>query len=165
MEINDRIHMLRQELGLTMKDFGAQISLSQPLLSLIENGKANITDRTIAQICATWNINEEWLRTGKGPQYGPTTEEDIKSIVQRLSLPEICVELLNTFDTLEPDQQEAVLLYAKRFILTLVQNKPSNVTPVRPAPSQEEAAARQILKDRQAQETSHTSVPGSSEIA
>ena len=163
MEINDRIRMLRNKLGLTMKEFATQISLSQPLLSLIENGKATITDRTISQICANWNVNEEWLRYGIEPMFEPSSEEDIKKIVQNLSFSDICLKLLTTFDTLTPEQQEALLVYAHRFILTLTQN--SNVSSIGKPPSKEDGPARQALMQRIDQESSPASAPGSDETA
>lgn len=165
MEINDRIRALRNELGLSMKEFGAQISLSQTLFSLIENGKANVTDRTIWQICSNWNVNEEWLRYGRKPQYLPSSDFEIKKQIEKYSFPEICVKLLEAFDDLEQEQQEAVLMYARRFIMNLVQNDNSSIKKISPAPSKEEATARQTLKDRIRGDGSPISEAGGTETA
>ena len=120
MEIYERIRALRNELGLSMKDFGAPILLSQPLLSLIENGKAAVTDRTIRLICSHWNVNEEWLRYGKKPRFLPSSDYELKKQIEKYSFPEVCVKLLEAFDDLDQEQQAAVLAYARRFIMSLV---------------------------------------------
>lgn len=165
MEIYERIRALRNELGLSMKDFGAQISLSQPLLSLIENGKAVVTDRTIRLICSNWNVNEEWLRYGRKPRFLPSSDYELKKQIEKYSFPEVCVKLLEAFDDLDQEQQAAVLAYAKRFIMSLVQDGNSNVTRVSPTPSKEEAAARQFLQDRVSGASSLTSEAGNNETA
>lgn len=165
MEIYERIRVLRNELSLSMKDFGAPILLSQPLLSLIENGKAAVTDRTIWLICSYYNVNEDWLRHGKKPIFLPSSDYELKKQIEKYSFPEICIKLLEAFDELDQDQQAAVLAYAKNFIMALVQDGNSNVTPLNASPSKEETAARQTLAERANAGKSPTSKDGGIETA
>jgi len=67
--IHDRIKELRKHLKMNQTDFGQKLNLSQTAIGQYENGTRNITDRSIAQICATFSISENWLRTGKGDMY------------------------------------------------------------------------------------------------
>lgn len=164
MEINERISVLREHLGLSMKEFGAKISLSQPSVSLIESGKATLTERTLRSICAAWNVNEEWLRTGMGKMFTGGASVDVAAIVKKYSFPEICAKLLYAYDSLPPDQQEAVLSYAHSFIISVAQDEPAIVMPVINAPSEEEAA-RQAIARRMKEGTSPSSIAGSTETA
>jgi transcriptional regulator with XRE-family HTH domain len=67
MEINERIRQIRKENKLTMEQFGKRISISKVSVSRIESGINNPSDQTIMLICKEFNINEEWLRYGTGP--------------------------------------------------------------------------------------------------
>ena len=60
---------IRTFLGLTQKDFAKKLKTSQSLISSMEIGRRNLSDRFINQICLTFNLSEEWVRTGKGEPY------------------------------------------------------------------------------------------------
>ena len=83
MEINERLKHLRKDiLNMTLESFGAKIHLSRQSLSNIENGNRSITDRTISDICREFDVNEEWLRTGEGPEFVKVTRaEEIQKMV------------------------------------------------------------------------------------
>lgn len=68
---NERIKLIRKELGLSQKDFGERINISRGHIAGFETGKSNITERTIRDICREFNINEQWLSTGEGEMYKP----------------------------------------------------------------------------------------------
>lgn len=65
----DRIIAIREIEKLNQEDFAKKIGVSRNFVSLVETGKRNLSDRTIADICRTFNINETWLRTGKGEMF------------------------------------------------------------------------------------------------
>lgn len=67
--MNTRILKLRKSLNLTQLEFAKEIGLKQSSYSDIENGNAPITERTIIAICSKFNVNEEWLKTGKGNMF------------------------------------------------------------------------------------------------
>lgn len=76
MTINERVKYLRKYLNLTLEKFGEQISIKKNSLSQIESGKNNLTDRNIILICETFNVNEQWLRTGEGEMFRKQSEEE-----------------------------------------------------------------------------------------
>ena len=49
--------------------FAKKINVSQPFISQVVTGTASPSDRTIADICREFNVNENWLRTGRGDPY------------------------------------------------------------------------------------------------
>lgn len=67
--MNTRIKELRKVLNLTQTEFGAKIGLKPTSMSDIEHGRCNITERVIISICAKFNVNEEWLKTGNGNMF------------------------------------------------------------------------------------------------
>ena len=72
--MNTRIKELRNFLNLSQREFGNAIGLRSSI-SEIENEKAPITERTIIAICSKFNVNEDWLRYGKGEMF---ITEDLK---------------------------------------------------------------------------------------
>lgn len=64
-EINERIKVLRERLGLTQTALAEKINRAPNTINQYEKGK-NIPDRTILDICNAFNVNEVWLRTGSG---------------------------------------------------------------------------------------------------
>ena len=103
--MNSRLKEIRLNLGLSQKKFGNKMFLSQDQISLLENGKRNITDRTLNDICRTFNVNEEWLKYGHGEMFvdpiaNIDASEDVRELVKKiLSLSEedrlIIEELIN----------------------------------------------------------------------
>ncbi len=61
-----RIIAIRKERGLSQEQFAKKIGLSRSFINQVETGKRNISDRTISDICETFNVSETWLRTGEG---------------------------------------------------------------------------------------------------
>ena len=67
--IAERISWLISDKGYTKTAFAKKINISQPHISKIALGESVPSDRTIADICRKFNVNENWLRTGRGDPY------------------------------------------------------------------------------------------------
>lgn len=77
MSINDNIKKLRDEyLNLSQKEFADKIDIKRNSVSLLETGRRNPSDRTISDICAVFNVNENWLKTGEGSVFNETPSKD-----------------------------------------------------------------------------------------
>lgn len=74
--INDRIAAVVAGSGLTKTAFAAKINVSQPYLSQMCIGQRIPSDRTIADICEKFGVNEVWLRTGAGEMMRPSTKNE-----------------------------------------------------------------------------------------
>lgn len=55
--------------GLNKTNFANAINISQPFLSQICLGAKTPSERTLLDICRTFNVSEDWLRTGKGEMF------------------------------------------------------------------------------------------------
>lgn len=75
MTINQRIEQIINDLGLTKTAFAKTVNVSQAYISkIVRTGSPS--DLFINNICMVHNINEEWLRYGKGEMRPPVTAED-----------------------------------------------------------------------------------------
>ena len=76
MNINERIKLLRKELGLTLEQFGNQFGVTKMTISLIENEVNNVTDQMVRSICREFDVEEEWLRYGTGQRRVPLSRSE-----------------------------------------------------------------------------------------
>jgi transcriptional regulator with XRE-family HTH domain len=90
-EMKERIRDVRNTLNISQRDFAKRIFISQALLGDIELGKRNINDRTIQLITTEFNVNKNWLLTGKGQMFSsepPDLQlERLLDIFQKLDKP------------------------------------------------------------------------------
>jgi len=84
--INQRIRLLRKDLGLSQKELGDRISLKHGAISRIEQTGVTVTDQNIRLICDTFNVNENWLRTGEGDMYAETNETVLAQLAAQYHL-------------------------------------------------------------------------------
>jgi len=87
MSVLDRIRQVRKTLGLKQGDFACRIGLAQNTMSTIELGKTALTDKNIKLICATFAVDEEWLRNGTGEMFGSVSpyEKDLMAVFGKLT--------------------------------------------------------------------------------
>jgi hypothetical protein len=69
---------------------------------MIEVGKVALTEKNIKLICATFAVDEGWLRTGKGEMFGPSSPYE--------------KELLAVFSRLAPETQDFILEMAQSLL-------------------------------------------------
>ena len=74
--MNERLLALRKHLGLTQAKLGERLNLKSNTITALEKGARLISDRTIADICREFNVNEAWLRNGEGPMFRPAKNID-----------------------------------------------------------------------------------------
>lgn len=74
--MNERIKLIRQTVGQTQAAFAEALGLSRNYIAMIEIGQREPSDRTIADICRVYGIDEVWLRTGAGEPYRPKGREE-----------------------------------------------------------------------------------------
>nr|WP_301910459.1 helix-turn-helix transcriptional regulator [uncultured Blautia sp.] len=73
MTQGERVREIRKALGLTLDKFGDKIGLKKSGLSLIENGRNDLTEVNTKSICREFNVNESWLRDGSGEMFVSST--------------------------------------------------------------------------------------------
>lgn len=73
--MEERLKELRNCLGMNQKEFAKSISLGQSTWAMIEIGKRELNDRHIKLICTIYDVNETWLRSGKGEMFERLTDQ------------------------------------------------------------------------------------------
>lgn len=68
-DLNKRIDQLILSLGIRKTAFADRINVSQAFVSQLCTGVKQPSDRTIADICREFNVNETWIRTGDGEMF------------------------------------------------------------------------------------------------
>lgn len=66
MTTHERIRTLRRELGMTQDQLGEVLGVKKSTLSMIETGKAALSNRNKQILIQKLNINPEWLESGSG---------------------------------------------------------------------------------------------------
>ena len=74
--INKRIREVRSVFGLSQIKFSSILALSSGYIAGIETGRIPVNDRFIKLVCASFNVNEKWLRYGEGEMFLETMLED-----------------------------------------------------------------------------------------
>jgi transcriptional regulator with XRE-family HTH domain len=120
MEIYERLKYLRKEiLNLTQEEFSQKLLITRGNLASIEVGRISLTDRNIQVICATYNVNEKWLRTGDGEPFNELSEqEELAAWMGTILKPENdgCTKqrIIRILSQLEDDEWEAIEKIAKK---------------------------------------------------
>ena len=74
--MNERISYIIKSLGIKRIDFASSLNVSSGFVSQLCSGASAPSDRTIADICRIFNVNEVWLRTGIGEPFIQLSRED-----------------------------------------------------------------------------------------
>jgi transcriptional regulator with XRE-family HTH domain len=105
----ERIKEVRTRLNLSQVEFSERIFLSKSFYGDIEIGKKKVNNRIIFIVSKQFNVNEEWIRTGKGEMF-TNTPPDIR-----------LQKLLNIYSQLDGSLRDC--LVEQSGILLKLQNK------------------------------------------
>lgn len=106
--MNSRIKWIREQKNLSQADFAEALNLKRNSISLIEVGKRNPSDRTIMDICKTFNVSEEWLRTGNGDPFIETPSSVLDQLRKEYDLDDFTTNLVLQYLKLDADQRQLV---------------------------------------------------------
>ena len=106
--MNNRIKWIREQKGLSQADFADALNLKRNSISLIEGGKRNPSDRTIIDICKTFNVSENWIRTGEGEPFVQTPNSALEQLKEEFNLDDFSSNLILQYLKLDPSQRQIV---------------------------------------------------------
>ena len=101
--MKERIKAVRKALKLNQKEFAERLGMQSTALSMIEVGDNTLTEKNIRLICMTFNVDENWLRSGKGEMFTASPYEK---------------EFFEIYGNLLPEIQESLLRLAKDLLVT-----------------------------------------------
>ena len=73
--MDERIKLLRKEMGFTQQEFADKLGVARNNIAGYETKKRSPSDAVISLICAKFDVNEIWLRTGEGEMFEELTEQ------------------------------------------------------------------------------------------
>ncbi len=114
--INERVRVLRNALGLSGENFGAKLGITRMAISKIENSKTGVTKANIMAICHTFNVNEEWLLTGKGEIFSPEPSNKVEELKELYSLTDFQTDIIKAYLNLSPDEKAVIDKFLKSCI-------------------------------------------------
>ena len=119
--MKDRIKALRKNLGLTQEKFAERLSMKRNTIANYEIGRNEPIDAVVSLICREFNVNEEWLRTGKGEMYDIPTDDTAlaaSSLLENEDVPfyDIIKRIIQIYEKLDSDAQNIINEEIKSFI-------------------------------------------------
>lgn len=118
--MNERIRSLIKALKIKQAEFAQRIGVSRPFVSELCSGAKNPSDRTIADICREFGVNEHWLRTGEGDMFvNPSREEEVMrfaATVIRNPSSEFQRQALSLLAKLTPEQWQLMEEMARKLL-------------------------------------------------
>lgn len=118
-EMNNRFKEIRLALGISQKKLGEALGLTNSGISNIENGQRSVTDKHIKLLTATFNINENWIRTGEGVMFHEIADTYIDHLVKEHHLDKVDKQILESYLELEPSQRQVIKEYILRIAASL----------------------------------------------
>jgi hypothetical protein len=76
---------------------------------MVEQGKNTLTEQNIKLICITFDVDEDWLRHGRGRMFGLISPHDV---LHRL----MTEELLQHFNKMSPSSQKFMIDMARNLL-------------------------------------------------
>lgn len=113
--MNERIKKLRKELKLTQQEFADALNIKRGAVANYEIGRNAPIDAVVSLICKTFNVNEEWLRSGAGDMFLelPAEDEEAAYVSELLEdgendLYKLIKEIMHTYHDLTPKSKEVI---------------------------------------------------------
>ena len=119
LTLGERIKKVRKDLDLTQQKFAAEIGTTANVLTNYETGRRNPSAAALNNICKTFGISEEWLRTGEGEPTIPTPETTLEKLISEYHLGDLEKQIILEFIGLDEKDRKGVIEYVQR----LAQNK------------------------------------------
>ncbi len=79
--MNERIKLIRKQLGMTQEQLAQHLGIGKAALSMIETGKARLSNRNRNILIQELNVNPEWLDDGQGMMFN--AEPDLTAYMHR----------------------------------------------------------------------------------
>jgi transcriptional regulator with XRE-family HTH domain len=104
VSVNAQIKAVRKALGLSQRSFCRGIFISQGFYAQIESGHKKANERIYELISTKYNVNKDWLLTGKGEMFsGPTPDVELE-------------QLIEIYKELDPLFREYIMLQIKQLL-------------------------------------------------
>lgn len=104
--ITDRIRKVRDHFNMSRKGFGEEFYVSQDVINNLERGRVQPTELNIKAICETYNVNENWLRTGEGEMFNPASKS-LDALAKKNNIDDLTRAVVTALLEMSPAQRDA----------------------------------------------------------
>ena len=117
--MNGRIKLIRKTLGISQRDFGKKIGISDTAVSKLESGERNPSEQTLKSICREFNVDYFWLTEGADvDMFMKLPNTLMEKLSERYNLNKKSKMVLKTYLEAPDDEKEAI----ENFLTTLAEN-------------------------------------------
>lgn len=113
--MNERIKLLRKTLKLTQQEFADKLNIKRGAVANYEVGRNQPIDAVISLICKTYNVNEDWLKSGEGDMFLPFEDEFAEMVSQLLEVSnpfyDLILDMMVSFNELDDKGKQAICNY------------------------------------------------------
>lgn len=118
--MNERIKDIRKKVGLSQQKFADKLGIARGNIAAYEVGKNSPSDAAVSLICSKFNVNKDWLLTGKGDMYD-VPEDEVADVVSDLleednPFYDLIVGIMKTYKKLDGKSQEALKNLSKELL-------------------------------------------------
>ena len=135
----ERLKKIRKTIKLTQSQFAASLGLGQSTYAMMEVGKRDILDRHVKTICALYNINEEWFRTGDGEMFRTPFDSFVKELSAKYNIDDTIKGFITAYLELDPRERATVSAFLARIANFTAGTIP--VPSISPVPESPDAAS------------------------
>ena len=115
--IGDNIRALRELKNMSRREFGEALYVSQDVINNLERNRVAPTELMIKCICDTFHVNREWLETGEGEMFEPTTRQDeTAKLIESISDSPAMRSLLATWAQLSDENKTVFERFAADYV-------------------------------------------------
>nr|DAF72085.1 MAG TPA: helix-turn-helix XRE-family like protein [Caudoviricetes sp.] len=117
--MNGRIKLIRKTLGISQRDFGKKIGISDTAVSKLESGERNPSEQTLKSICREFNVDYFWLTEGADvDMFMKLPNTLMEKLSERYNLNKKSQMVLKTYLEAPEGEKEAI----ENFLTTLAEN-------------------------------------------
>lgn len=115
--MNTRIKEVRKKEKLTQEEFGKRIGSARNTIANYETGNRKPSNAVITSICREFNINEDWLRYGKGIMH-KAVEDKLSSHLGRIAKgdDDFIKEIIEIYMELDQTSKDALKKISKEMV-------------------------------------------------
>lgn len=110
--MNERIKEIRKKEGLSQQKFADKLGIARGNIAAYEVGKNAPSDAVISLICSKFNVNKDWLLTGKGDMYD-VPEDEVAAVVSDLleednPFYDLIIDIIKVYQQLDSKSKDAL---------------------------------------------------------
>lgn len=116
MTANDRIKILRKQLGLSQPKFGEKLGVGRDVIANLELNRVELKDMMLNLICKTFNVNSLWLEEGEGEMFIATPDSLVEDLATEFELTTMETEIISNFVNLPAQERQQLIELAKKLL-------------------------------------------------